>query len=120
MDIQEQIKEKLVELLKKHQIEVTKEEIILSPSDNRSHGDYASNIALRKAKAVGKKPIDLAQEIADDFSFNGVEKVEAKMPGFLNFFLRADELGSIIKKVVAEGEHYGDLTYGQNKKVNIE
>ncbi len=120
MDIQEQIKEKIEEIFKKYQVEVKKEEIILSPSDNRSHGDYASNIALRKAKSLGKKPIDLAEEIAADFSLDGVEKVEAKMPGFLNFFLKADELGSVIKTVISEGEHYGDLTFGQNKKVDIE
>ena len=38
----------------------------------------------------------------------------------MNFFLKQDELGSIIKKIVTEKEHYGDLEIGKGIKVNIE
>lgn len=120
MDIQQQIKEKIVELFKKHQVELKIEEVQLTPSDNRSHGDYASNIALRKGKSLGMKPFDLASDIANNFSLPGVIKVEAVMPGFLNFFLAVDELGAIIKTIYDEKEQYGNLTYGANKKIDIE
>jgi arginyl-tRNA synthetase len=120
MDIENEIKAKLVEVLKGLGIEVKAEEILLTASDKRDHGDYATNIALRKGKAAGMKPIDLATKIAAVFQLDGVEKTEAANPGFLNFFLRQDELGSIIRKIVTEKEHYGDLTLGNGKKVDIE
>ena len=46
--------------------------------------------------------------------------MEAVKPGFLNFFLKADSLGAIIKTIVADPKHFGDLTIGKGKKVNIE
>ena len=46
MDIQVNIKTKLKEVLASLNIEANDEEIVLNPSDNREHGDYASNIAF--------------------------------------------------------------------------
>ena len=120
MDIQVNIKTKIKEVLASLNIEAKEEEIVLNPSDNREHGDYASNIAFRKAKMAHMAPLDLANKIAEAFSLEGVEKVEAVKPGFLNFFLKADSLGAIIKTIVADPIHFGDLTIGKGKKVNIE
>ena len=120
MDIQVNIKTKIKEVLASLNIEAKEEEIVLNPSDNREHGDYASNIAFRKAKMAHMAPLDLANKIAETFSLEGVEKVEAVKPGFLNFFLKADSLGAIIKTIVADPIHFGDLTIGKGKKVNIE
>lgn len=120
MDIQETIKEKLLEVLKELNVEVTLNEISLMASDSREHGDYTSNIAFKKAKSLSLPPLVLAEKIAAAFSLDGVSKVEAIKPGFINFFLQADSLGTIIKTIVDEDEHFGDLTIGQGKKVNIE
>lgn len=120
MDIENEIKAELKKVLATLGCETEEKEIVLSPSGNREHGDYASNIALRKAHALSMKPIDLANKVASLFSLSGVGKVEAAMPGFLNFFLKQDELGSIVKKIVTEGEHYGDLDIGKGKKADIE
>jgi arginyl-tRNA synthetase len=120
MDIQTEIKAELKRVLIGMKAEVADTDIILTASNNPEHGDYASNIALRKAKALGMKPIDLANQIATLFKLDGVSKVEAAMPGFLNFYVKQDELGSIINVIVKEQEHYGDLTLGKNKKVDIE
>ncbi len=119
MSIEKQIKEKLVSILNELNIE-TKEEISLTASDSREHGDYTTNIAFKKAKIAGKTPFELATLIASSFSLDGVKNAEAWKPGFINFFLDADELGSVVKKVVEEQEEYGKLNIGEGKSVNIE
>ncbi|MFA6829181.1 MAG: arginine--tRNA ligase [Bacilli bacterium] len=120
MDIQTQIKEELKKVIEELGTTVDVKEIVLTPSNNPEHGDYASNLALRKAKALSMRPIDLAQKIAEVFSLEGVDHLEAAMPGFLNFYLKADALGSIINKIVSEKDDYGNLEIGKGKKVNIE
>ncbi len=120
MDIQQKIKEELKRVIVKLGGEVEDKEIVLSPSDTREHGDYASNLAMRKAKTFHKNPMDLANDIIADFSLDGVDHIEACKPGFLNFFLKQDELGSIIKTIVKDPEHYGDLDIGKGIKVDIE
>ncbi len=120
MDIKENITESILKVLSELNIDAKKEEITLTPSDNRDHGDYASNIAFKKAKMAHLAPLALAEQIASKFSLEGVEKVEAVKPGFLNFFLKADSLGQVLKKIIEEKEHYGDLSIGKGKKVNIE
>lgn len=120
MDIQEQIKQELKRVMSVLGQEVSDAEIVLSPSNTREHGDYASNLAMRKAKAFQLPPMEVATKIISEFSLPGVDHIEACKPGFLNFFLKQDELGSIIKKIVTEKEHYGDLEIGKGIKVNIE
>ena len=120
MDIQEQIKQELKRAMSVLGQEVSDAEIVLSPSNTREHGDYASNLAMRKAKAFQLPPMEVATKIISEFSLPGVDHIEACRPGFLNFFLKQDELGSIIKKIVTEKEHYGDLEIGKGIKVNIE
>lgn len=119
-DIQSQIKAELKKILNEFNCPVDEKEIVLSPSNNPDHGDYASNIALRKAKALSMKPIDLANKIAEVFSLDGVDHLEAAMPGFLNFYLKQDTLGLIIAQILKEGSDYGNLTIGKGKKVNVE
>ena len=118
--IEQEIKQELEKILNKLNVSFSSDEIFLAKSDKREHGDYACNIALKKAKQVSLSPIEFAKKIASLFSLNGVEKVEPVLPGFLNFFLKSDELGTIVKEIIQKGKDYGNLSIGKNKKVNIE
>ena len=68
------------------------------PADT-AHGDYATNIALVSAQALGKSPRSCAEEIV---TFLGkkkipqVERIEIAGPGFINFFLTRDFFGEKI------------------------
>ncbi|MCQ4286816.1 arginine--tRNA ligase [Pseudomonas stutzeri] len=54
---------------------------------DKTHGDFASNIAMMLAKPAGMKPRDLAQKLIEALPADpGVSKVEIAGPGFLNFF----------------------------------
>ena len=118
--IEENIKNKLSEILTSLGVSFNTDEIVLVKSDKREHGDYACNIALKKAKSISLTPIDLANKIVSSFSLDGVSKVEAVNPGFLNFFLKQDELGFVISQILDQQNSYGNINLGNNKKVNIE
>jgi arginyl-tRNA synthetase len=61
------------------------------------HGDYQANCAMSLAKALGKKPRDLAQEIADRFDPAGpLEKPEVAGPGFINVRFKNEWLAGAI------------------------
>jgi arginyl-tRNA synthetase len=62
-------------------------------TQDAKHGDYQANCAMSLAKVLGKKPRDLAQEIADRFPTDGpLEKPEVAGPGFINVRFRRDWL----------------------------
>ncbi|MEX5378569.1 arginine--tRNA ligase, partial [Escherichia coli] len=54
---------------------------------DKSHGDFASNVALLLAKPARAKPRDLAEKLLAALPADpAVSKVEIAGPGFLNFF----------------------------------
>lgn len=120
MEITQAIKDELKKVFALLDGSVRDEDIVIQKSDNRGHGDYASNLALRMGKTMGLKPIELAEKIAQAFKLDGVDHVEAVMPGFLNFFLKQDALGAVLEEIVTRKEHFGDLTIGKGIKVDIE
>lgn len=70
---------------------------------DKTHGDFASNIAMMLAKPAGMKPRDLAEQIiaalpADD----QVSKVEIAGPGFLNFFQNTQALAARLDAALAD------------------
>ena len=71
---------------------------------DKTHGDFASNIAMMLAKPAGLKPRELAEKLiaalpADD----AVSKVEIAGPGFLNFFQNSDALAQRLEAALADG-----------------
>jgi arginyl-tRNA synthetase len=80
----------------------------LERTRDASHGDFASNIAMRLAKPARSNPRALAEQIVARLGENdAIDKVEIAGPGFINFYLGAsawhDEIGSILDN----GEQYG-------------
>ena len=65
-----------------------KANIQVTPSKDRSQGDFASNIAMMLAKAAEKPPRELADLIVAQLSAHeAIEKIEVAGPGFINFFV---------------------------------
>ena len=82
--------------------------IIDNGASSFGHGDYASNLALKFAKKLGKKPLEFAKEIQAAFVSEAVDHIEIAGPGFLNFFLKEEALGSIVATILKEGKAYGE------------
>ncbi|MGO1246662.1 MAG: arginine--tRNA ligase [Oceanisphaera sp.] len=69
---------------------------------DKSHGDLATNLALLLAKPAKQNPRVLAQLLVDHLPHSElVAKTELAGPGFINFFLDSNWLGSQIDAMVA-------------------
>ena len=91
------------------------------PAD-RSHGDWATNVAMVSAKAFKLAPRKIAEAVASNIVLDNsyFKSCEIAGPGFLNFFLNEQFYDDVVKEVIAEGVNYGHSDFGQNKKVMIE
>jgi arginyl-tRNA synthetase len=85
------------------------------------HGDFASNLAMRLAKATRQNPRKLAEALVRALpSSPAVAKVEIAGAGFINFFLANDAYHAEIGKVLREGRRYGRSTAGGGRSVQVE
>ncbi len=83
--------------------------VILEVPKDKSHGNFASNMALILAKTVKKAPRDTAQIILQSMQPNPyIAKSEVAGPGFINFYLNDSWLTEVLETIIAEKEHYGD------------
>ena len=93
----------------------------LTRTKDRSHGDFASNIAMIASKAAGMKPRDLAEkvlaalpEVAD------ISKAEIAGPGFINFFLNANQRFSVLDQIQAQQQNFGRSQVNAQKRIQVE
>src|SRR3989338_6349930 len=94
-------------------------EISVETPEDKTHGDYSLNIALKIAKAVKKNPTELAQLIISNFpaAISDFEKIEVKAPGFINFFLSKEYLQKQAGEILRQGEGFGKLSSGKRRGV---
>ncbi len=86
-----------------------------------SHGDFASNIAMRLAKPARKSPRDIATSIVDALGHSDeIDKVEIAGPGFINFHLSPAAYHAELESVLSEGHDYGRQPAKDGPKINLE
>ena len=119
MDNQTRLKEALAKAFGEIGIEIAPESIPLVESKEKAHGDYASPIAMKKAKEAKRNPVELANDIASRLPTDLVEHCEVAGPGFINFFLKKEDLESVVSKIFEEGPHFGDGAK-KNRKIDVE
>ena len=85
------------------------------------HGDFASNIAMRLAKATRQNPRKLAEALKTALPANAaIAKVEIAGAGFMNFFMKDDTYHAEIGRVLAESADYGKSQAGKGRRVLVE
>jgi arginyl-tRNA synthetase len=68
------------------------------------HGDFASNLAMRLAKATRQNPRKLAEALVRALPPSAaIAKVDIAGAGFINFFLTKDAYHAEIGKVLQDG-----------------
>jgi arginyl-tRNA synthetase len=88
---------------------------------DKSHGDFATNIAMMLAKPARKSPRDVAQLIVDTLGKRKeIARMEIAGPGFLNFFLSQSAASQIIKNISELKENFGRNQNGEGKPVQVE
>ena len=86
-----------------------------------SHGDFASNIAMRLAKPARKSPRDLAASIVEALGDSEeVEKIEIAGPGFINFYLSPAAFHAELETILESGENYGRQDPKEHPKILLE
>ena len=96
-------------------------EVTLERPQNPEHGDYASSLPLKLAKAARMDPLAIANILAKLLTeTKEVQKVSVAAPGFLNFFLTDKWLAEQVEEILSAGKDYGNLALGKGVKVQIE
>jgi len=115
------LKDELKNIIKEMGVEEEIDIFFDVPKDT-TFGDYSTNVAMRLAKALRKAPIMIANEIVNklDKEKNHLSKVEVAGAGFINFFIDLNFLSQIVFEINEKQENYGNVNYGNNKKINIE
>ena len=95
--------------------------IVESPKE-KSHGDYATNIAMVMTAREGRPPHEVARVILDQLEDEDevIEKAEVAGPGFINFFLKKEVWYSVLKEIEGVGDDFGKGKIGKHRHVQIE
>lgn len=104
----EKIKNRLAEIIKElFGVEV---ESGVTPAPENTGADYASNVAMKLAKEVGKNPREIAALISEKYG----EGIEIAGPGFLNFKLsdeyflnKIEDFSEEVSKNISPDEYFG-------------
>ena len=95
--------------------------IYVERARDRSHGDFASNLAMVLAKSVKRSPRELAQTIVDHIPASSqIQSIQVAGPGFINFVMTDIALQQVVSEVLQEKSHYGHSEVGQQQRVMIE
>ncbi len=82
-----------------------KPNIKVERAKDKSHGDYATNLALLLAKACQRQPRELAKLIVENIpNHQTIERLEIAGPGFINFYLKKEAAAEIIKTIFVQGK----------------
>lgn len=101
--------------------DISSADVQLERTKDRSHGDFASNIAMVLAKPAKMNPRQIATLIVDALPQHEViEKVEIAGPGFINFSLSANSRQQVVADVLKKAGQFGLSHYGNGQKVQVE
>lgn len=92
---------------------------LLEKPKTAEHGDVAFPTFML-AKAYKKAPQEIAADLGGTISSPIIKKTEIVGP-YLNFFLDKKAVSAaVLTDVLKQGDHYGDLSIGENRNVPID
>ena len=127
MSIQTTLETLVAQALTRAQVagELTFEElpdVALERPRDEAHGDWASTVALRLAKAAHKNPREIAEIIVAALPENElVAATEIAGPGFINFRLTPAALQGVVAEIRRDRESYGKGEVADGpRRINLE
>lgn len=120
-DLRDKIAEMVASATKKS-LDVEQEPLVEIPKDP-SHGDFSTACAMSLAKALKKKPREIATEVVsalDDPEGILAEPPKVEGAGFINFRISDRTWRQIIADILEQGDDYGRTNIGGGEKVLIE
>jgi arginyl-tRNA synthetase len=116
------LKHKLVQLL--NRVCGGDANLELSPPGKPDFGHYSTNFALRRAKKLGRRPMAVAEEIAEKIRKIApptfIQNIQIAPPGFINFWLTPEAFWDEFQEINRQGKRFGGADVGRGKKVIVE
>jgi arginyl-tRNA synthetase len=107
-----------VERLAAHVGDAAGADVELERPKDPAHGDFATNVALRSAKSIGRPPREVAEELASKvIELEEVESAEVAGPGFLN--LRVSD-AFFLAALAEVGDGYGGAWAATPERIQVE
>jgi len=95
--------------------------VVVERTREAQHGDFASNVALRLAKAARRSPRELAAAIVSALPANAlVARAEVAGAGFINFHLAPGAYARELAQIHERGARYGESRSGAGERVMVE
>jgi len=97
-------------------------EFVLEVPNNQNRGHFATNLPLLLAAGQKSPPRQIADIMVSnmDDSKGILEKTEVAGPGFVNFWIEAEQWHRLLSDIVDRDESFGASSIGYNKKVMVE
>ncbi len=100
---------------------VSSAEIEIERPKNADHGDFATSIALKRAKAAGRKPREVAEAIAAALGSHAkIARVDVAGPGFINLTLSKATRFAAVAEIFAARDDYGRGAPGAGEQIMVE
>ena len=115
------LKTVLKQIGEENSIDFSNKKVSIQENKEKSHGDYASNLAMVIAKDLSQTPREVAEKICSLLpSEEWIEKVNIAGPGFINFYLKKDTHNEILLLIEESGRDFGRNNSGNGERVLIE
>ncbi len=119
--LQQLISQAIQSLIDNGSLAVDMPVIKIDRTRDKSHGDFAANVAMLLARSAHKNPREIAAQIiealpASDF----VDKVEIAGPGFINFYVSSDSIQDVVNRVIEQKDQYGCSDIGAGQLIQVE
>lgn len=116
-NIEEQIKGSIKSIIKSlYDIDV--EQVELESPNDVNNGNLSTNVCLKITKLVGKNPMEIAQEVVSQLEVDGIDTIEVKKPGFINFFYGNEFFNQKINEIIEAQEFIFDTN--EHNYYNVE
>jgi len=100
-------------------------EVQIERPRNPEHGDYSCNLAMQLARALKRKPREIAQLLLDavvgDIAASQVfEPLELAGAGFINARLSREARAAVVHRALAESAEFGRARPARRERVQVE
>lgn len=97
-------------------------EILLEVPREKTHGDWATNIAMQLTRIARRNPREIASAIVEqlDQQQANIREVQIAGPGFINFFMDRSFLTEVTREIKTAGAQYGRSKAGRGERINVE
>jgi arginyl-tRNA synthetase len=88
---------------------------------NAEHGDFATSLPLRLARAASMNPMSIAERLVPLVpDSDTIQHVWAAPPGFINFAVTSQWLQGQVEAIIGDGDSYGSMRPDTPQHIQVE